>query len=75
MRSGGMPKADGVQHGPRNANGIVTGWPGPRARRAPSLAEQQTIEDALRALTRILYAAVERRHDAPALDINIGTRY
>jgi len=75
MRSGGMSKADGVRHGPRNANAIVTGWPGPRGRRAPSLVEQQTIEDALRAPTRILYAAVERRHHAPALDINISTRY
>ena len=35
MCSGGMSKADGVQHGPRNANGIVTGRPGPRVRRAP----------------------------------------
>jgi len=52
--------ADGREHG---------------GRRAPSLAEQQTIEDALRALTRILYAAVERRHHALALDINISTRY
>ena len=31
---------------------IVTGWPGPRGRRSLSLAEQQTIGDGLRALTR-----------------------
>ena len=70
-----MSKANGVQHGPRYVYGIVTGSPGPRARRAPSLAEPQTIEDGLRVLSRILCAAVERRHYAPELDINISTRY
>jgi hypothetical protein len=55
-------QSDSLQHGPRHANGIFTGLPALRGQRAPSLAEQQTIEDALRGLTRILYAAVERQH-------------
>ena len=42
---------------------------------ARARAEQQTIEDALRALTRILCVAFQSRHHAPALDINISTRY
>ena len=57
-----MSKADGVQHGPRHANGIFTGCPALRGRRTPSLAEQQTFEDSLRARMRILCVAVERRY-------------
>ena len=53
----------------------TAGTTGPARAPPSSLTGNQPIEDDPRALTRILCVAVERRHHAPALDINIGTRY